>query len=181
MPATYSKAAHGLIINLKEALLRLRVRPIGEDFARKVNYLAKFAMRTKKGCVIVEVSPGIAIIESDVFRVEMRPRVIMWKGAEGAKVHEIYDGKRTVVYIKHKVMSGLSDPYCKEAAHEIDDYYIEARSVGLPIGDYVTLRIAGIAFVDFIVISNDTSAIVLSGKRKVFVDKQGDEVDIYIA
>lgn len=143
--------------------------------------MAKFTMQMGRGCILIEAAPGTALIESDTFRAEARPRVLMWKGAESAEAHEIYGGKRTVIYIRHREASGLSDFRCHETVSEIDDYYVEARGVSLPIGDYVTIRVAGIPFVDYIIISNKASAIVLSGKRKVFIDKHGDEIDIYIA
>lgn len=142
--------------------------------------LKVYSIRFARGCVQIEASPGLARLITGSVEAEFRPRVISWRGVKDVQVYNIRGGKSKVVYVVHDDIVPLGKKECLKPVDDIEEPFIEAYHASINGLDFLTLRMSGIVLVDYVVVSNDLTAILLSGKREIYYEKTGSELYIYI-
>lgn len=139
-----------------------------------------YNIRFGHGCVQIEAAPGLARLLAGNVEAGFRPRIISWKGITDVQVYNIRGGKNKVVYVVHNKLTPLSKRECVKPTDTIEDSFIEAYHTSINGLDYLTLRMSGIVLVDYVVVTNDLTAIIVSGKREIYYEKTGSELYIYI-
>lgn len=129
------------------------------------------------GCLEVKRSGERLIVAGENFSVELSPRVVLVKGARSVEVKEVYGSRGKVVYIHHQAVSALKK--CEGATDEVDfgDYIV--RSTRLYTGSYTTIITPGYSLVNYVVVTKDSTVIVLQGKREVYFE-ENEHVAVYV-
>jgi len=134
----------------------------------------------KLGLKCVEV-----VTESDALRlvgngfIEFRQRIITAASVKNHSVHTIRSGKKKVLYLYFEGF-GVE---CVEGVRVLDDvstHLAHLKHTLTKIGGFITIITSGQFLVDYAVLSDDVAAVVIPGKREVYIDKHHGEVTIYI-
>lgn len=113
--------------------------------------------------------------------IELRPRTIVVKN--NIKSFEERDvgktRKKKVIYIDFRESLKLFMGQGEQVKEILVDGY-EIRRQDLGFDEYLTIITPGTHLYDYIILSSSTLAIVLSGKRQVYFDKEDTVLTIYI-
>ena len=129
-------------------------------------------------CVEIRLSSSSVQISGDSFKVEFRERAVVVEGSRDVSLHSIRGGKRKVVYIWLHSSNGV--PCRNEVAKEFESMLVHVKCIELATGNYLNIVLAGSFLVDYAVLSEGVLALVIPGKREVYVDRAGSAVTIYL-
>lgn len=113
------------------------------------------------------------------FQLEVRQRIISAKGVGDPQDHYFRGGRKRVIYLPYKRRLTIDCADVKSFS-EISSSTAHARYIRTSIGDYIVIITAGSIMIDYIVISEDKIAIVIPGKKEVYIDREDDIVTLYI-
>lgn len=155
---------------------RLKQHP--GNMYREVWVLDKWSIPFKEGCLEVRRKGDSLEVRGGNFTIELRPRVISVDGSTGISIEGIYGSRRKVIYIRHEGIKTLD--HCNEKIEEVDlgDYIV--KSTYLFTGSYITIITPGYLLVDYVVITDDSAAVVVQGKRSTYFEESGRRVTIYV-
>lgn len=122
---------------------------------------------------------GEYFVVKDGFQLEVRQRIIHIVGVDELQEHVIRGGKKKVVYLPYRKKSSINCSNVKNVS-EITSHIAHAKYIRTSIGDYIVIITSGAFMVDYIVISEDKIAIVVPGKREIYIDRENGSATLYI-
>jgi len=126
---------------------------------------------------LINGDPDKLIIKAKNVSIELRPRTIVVENA--VDYREGVDKKR-YIYIYFREMFEPFENKVVEQDYSREHVNYEVRHVKTYFGEYLTMITPPQFFIDYLILSSDELAVVLSGKREVYYEKIGDVLTIYI-
>ena len=139
----------------------------------------RFIASLDETCLEIE-QVGNSIIVKNSILLEIKDKVLTASRITGIDVHDIRDGKKKVIYLYYKHV----DKVCRESSgvEEFSTPLIHVKHTKTPLGNYTTIIPSGIFPVDYLVLSSGQVAIVIPGRREVYIERDKlDTVVIYIS
>lgn len=135
----------------------------------------------RNGYITLTIKSDVLILESRNILIELRPRTVVVR--DNIKSFEERDvgksKKKKIVYIDFSETLKLFVGQGEQVRETLVDGY-EIRRQDLGFDEYLTIITPGTHLYDYIILSSSTLAIVLSGKRQVYFDKEDNMLTIYI-
>ncbi len=135
-------------------------------------------MKLENRCIEISVGGDVIQIESGL-TLELRQRIITATGVTGYSIHEIRSGKKKVVYLYYQ-SNNTACPEQVKTQDEVSTHLASFRSIKTRVGGFLTIITSGQFIVDYVVIGEREVAIVIPGKRQVYIEENKNVVTIYI-
>lgn len=129
-------------------------------------------------CVEVVLAGESIHISGYNFGIEIRERTVIVRGAQRSEVHSIRNGRKKVVYIWFNEIRGFK--CAGEVYEELTSTIAHLKRISLPVGDFINIVLAGRFMFDYAVLGRDVVALILSGKREVYVDREKNVITVYV-
>ncbi|MEM0002158.1 MAG: hypothetical protein QXS24_00915 [Desulfurococcaceae archaeon] len=126
------------------------------------------------------------LLEADSFTIrgnvvlEVRQRIITITGNIKTETCSIREGRRKVIYLHYDKTIGSDCTTGYKLLEELSTPLVHIRYTKSTLGEYLTIIPSGLFLVDYIVVSSETTAIIIPGKREVYVDKSNHITTVYI-
>lgn len=111
---------------------------------------------------------------------EVRQRIITITGDARTEIHTIKGGRKKVVYLHYDKTLGFNCITGYKVLEELSTPLVHVKHTESLLGGYLTIIPSGQFLIDYIVVSDKTMAIVVPGKKEVYVDKNDNITTIYI-
>jgi hypothetical protein len=140
--------------------------------------LEEHYVRLGDKCIRVVVGGDYLRIEGGLL-MEIRQRIVSASNVQGYRVYSIRGGKKKVVYIYYEEV-GVDCSEKVKTLEELNTHLCSIRVTNTRVGSFATIITSGMFLLDYIVLGPTEAAIILSGKREVYVDFNRGELALYI-
>lgn len=111
--------------------------------------------------------------------IEIRERIITINGVTGYELKNIRNGRKKVLYIYHRGITS-SCPPGREIPIEVSLRNAHVKYTETSIGGFLTIITSSLFLVDYIVLSKETIAIIIPGRKEAYLDQVKDTITVYI-
>jgi hypothetical protein len=140
--------------------------------------LQKHYLKFNDKCLEILIESGSITVHGN-FDLEIRQRIIVTSGDVKTEIHSIRGGKKKVIYLHYDKFMGSECAPGHRVLDELPTHLAHIKYIESRLGGYLTIITSGYFLVDYIVVSSETVAIVTSGKREIYIDRNNN-VAIYI-
>lgn len=140
--------------------------------------LQKRVVKFNDKCIAVDLSSDAVALRGGL-ELEIRQRIVTVRRGLKSEVYSVRGGRKKVVYVHHPGV-GAECYDAKNVEEEFLSSLAHIKYTKCRLGGYLTIIMSGQFLVDYIVIDDNLVAIVLPGRREIYVERAGDTVALYV-